>query len=191
MSLSQITVGLRSMEGLLVRVRAYVSNIIGHRFEKVRNGHRFENLKKDIDLWYWCLWRRNQTWIWGLDVDLSIANIILFNRKSMLCLINIIDILINKLDCIYRSIWSRRSRSNTFINGEERRTDVDLINICLHFFFVCYFIKIYVMSISQWFLVHPSHRIKWAFLIEKCFTYLCPSVFHKLFTFSTSSLLLV
>jgi hypothetical protein len=38
---------LRSMADLLVRVRvrirAYVSDIIGCRFEKVRNGHRFEN----------------------------------------------------------------------------------------------------------------------------------------------------
>jgi hypothetical protein len=37
-----------------VRVRAYVSDVIGRRFEKVRNdqrfGRRFENLKKDIDL---------------------------------------------------------------------------------------------------------------------------------------------
>jgi len=46
---------LRSKADLLVRVREYVSDIIGHRFEKVRNGHRFENLKKDIDLWYRCL----------------------------------------------------------------------------------------------------------------------------------------
>jgi hypothetical protein len=28
-------------------VRAYVSDVIGRRFEKVRNGHRFENLKKE------------------------------------------------------------------------------------------------------------------------------------------------
>ena len=56
---------LRSMADLLVRVRECVSEVIGHRFEKVRNGHRFENLKKDMDLriWkkdidlrYWCLW---------------------------------------------------------------------------------------------------------------------------------------
>ena len=37
-----------------VRFRAYVSDVIGRRFEKVRNdqrfGRRFENLKKDIDL---------------------------------------------------------------------------------------------------------------------------------------------
>jgi len=40
------------MADLLVRVgvRAYVNDVIGRRFEKVRNGHRFENLKKDIDL---------------------------------------------------------------------------------------------------------------------------------------------
>jgi len=25
--------------------------------------------KKDIDLRYRCLWRRNRTWIWGLDFD--------------------------------------------------------------------------------------------------------------------------
>jgi hypothetical protein len=29
----------RSMADLLVRVRAYVSDVIGHRFEKVRNDH--------------------------------------------------------------------------------------------------------------------------------------------------------
>ena len=34
---------LRSMADLLVRVRAYVSDVIVRRFEKVRNGHRFEN----------------------------------------------------------------------------------------------------------------------------------------------------
>jgi len=36
------------MDDLLVkvRVRAYVSDFIGRRFEKVRNVHRFENLKK-------------------------------------------------------------------------------------------------------------------------------------------------
>jgi hypothetical protein len=38
------------MTDLLVKVREYVSEVIGHRFEKVRNGHRFENLKKDMDL---------------------------------------------------------------------------------------------------------------------------------------------
>ena len=55
MSLSQITVWfkgiikavsfqiLRSMAYLLFRVRAYISNIIRRRFEKVRSGHRFEN----------------------------------------------------------------------------------------------------------------------------------------------------
>ena len=32
------------MVDLLVRVRAYVSDVIGRRFEKVRNGQRFENL---------------------------------------------------------------------------------------------------------------------------------------------------
>jgi hypothetical protein len=30
---------------------------------------RFENLKKDIDLSYSCLWRRNRTWIWGLGIE--------------------------------------------------------------------------------------------------------------------------
>ena len=40
------------MADLLVRFRAYVSDVIGRRFEKVRNSHRFENLKKDIDLRY-------------------------------------------------------------------------------------------------------------------------------------------
>ena len=43
---------LRSMADLLVRVRAYASDVIGCRFEKVRNCHRFENLKKDIDMRY-------------------------------------------------------------------------------------------------------------------------------------------
>ena len=76
---------MRSMADLLIRVRvmAYVS---GRRFEKVRNGqrfenwkpiweyekgHRFENLKKGHSsiLRYRCMWRRNRTWIWGLDVD--------------------------------------------------------------------------------------------------------------------------
>jgi hypothetical protein len=40
------------MVDLLVRVgvRAYVSDVIWCRFEKARNGHGFENLKKDIDL---------------------------------------------------------------------------------------------------------------------------------------------
>ena len=44
---------LRSMADFLVRVWAYVSDVIGCRFEKVRNVHRFENLKKDIDLRIW------------------------------------------------------------------------------------------------------------------------------------------
>jgi hypothetical protein len=30
---------------------------------------------KDIDMRYKCLWRRNRTWIWGLDVDLSLTYI--------------------------------------------------------------------------------------------------------------------
>jgi len=34
------------MANLLFRVRVYISDVIGRRFEKVRNGHRFENLKK-------------------------------------------------------------------------------------------------------------------------------------------------
>jgi len=36
------------MADLLVRVRvgAYISDVIGRRFEKVKNGHRFENLKR-------------------------------------------------------------------------------------------------------------------------------------------------
>ena len=38
---------LRSMTDLLVRVRvtAYIGDVIGRRFEKVRNAHRFENWK--------------------------------------------------------------------------------------------------------------------------------------------------
>jgi len=35
------------MADLLLKVRAYVSDVIGRRFEKVRNCHRFENLKKE------------------------------------------------------------------------------------------------------------------------------------------------
>ena len=80
---------LRSMAQLLVR--AYVTEVIGRWFENVRNGHRFGNWmqiwdfekghrfenwmpnwdfeKKDIDLRYRCLWHRNRTWNWGLDVD--------------------------------------------------------------------------------------------------------------------------
>jgi hypothetical protein len=38
---------LRSMADLIIMVKTY---IIGRRFEKVRNDHIFENLKKDIDL---------------------------------------------------------------------------------------------------------------------------------------------
>jgi len=30
----------------------------------LRIGRRFENLKKDTDLRYRCLWSRNRTWIW-------------------------------------------------------------------------------------------------------------------------------
>jgi len=37
-----------------VRVRAYFSDVFGRRFEKVRIGCRFENLKKDIDLRIGC-----------------------------------------------------------------------------------------------------------------------------------------
>lgn len=36
------------MTDILVSVRAYVSDIIGGRFEKLRNGHKFEIL--DVDL---------------------------------------------------------------------------------------------------------------------------------------------
>jgi uncharacterized membrane protein len=79
---------LRYVANLLVRVRAYASDVIGRRFEKSKNNnthlyiwefekkHRFENWtpiwafdKKDIDLRYRCLWCKNLTWIWGLDVD--------------------------------------------------------------------------------------------------------------------------
>jgi hypothetical protein len=34
---------LRSMANFLVRVRAYISDVIGRQFEKVRDGHRLEN----------------------------------------------------------------------------------------------------------------------------------------------------
>jgi hypothetical protein len=33
---------------VLVRVWAYVSNVIGRRFEKMRNGHRFENWTHEL-----------------------------------------------------------------------------------------------------------------------------------------------
>ena len=56
---------LRSMADLLVR--AYFSDI---------NGCQFENLKKDIDLKYRCMWHRIWTWIWGLDIALSLTYII-------------------------------------------------------------------------------------------------------------------
>ena len=96
------------MAYLLVRVRAYVSDIIGHRFEKVRNRRRFENvdmriwkrskdidlriLKKDIDLRYRCLWHRNWTWIWGLDVALSLTNTVY-----------ILQNVYNSCSCVYYS----------------------------------------------------------------------------------------
>ena len=38
------------MADFLVRVWAYISDVIGCQFEKMRNVHRFEDLKKDIDL---------------------------------------------------------------------------------------------------------------------------------------------
>ena len=45
---------LRSMVELLVRVRivvlAQVSDVIGCQFEKVRNGHRFENWDADLQI---------------------------------------------------------------------------------------------------------------------------------------------
>ena len=31
------------MADLLVRIRAYISDVIGGRFENVRNGHRFKD----------------------------------------------------------------------------------------------------------------------------------------------------
>ena len=34
---------LRSMANFLVRVRAYISDVIGRQFEKVTDGHRLEN----------------------------------------------------------------------------------------------------------------------------------------------------
>ena len=34
---------LRSIANFLVRVRAYISDVIGRQFEKVRDGHRLEN----------------------------------------------------------------------------------------------------------------------------------------------------
>ena len=47
--------------------------------------------KKDIDLRYRCLWLRNRTWIWGLDVDMNLTYIffldpwttMLVNKKTI------------------------------------------------------------------------------------------------------------
>jgi len=51
----RVGVMVRVKVRIRLRVRAYVSDVIGRRFEKVRNRHRFENLKKDVDLRYRCL----------------------------------------------------------------------------------------------------------------------------------------
>ena len=67
---------LWSMANLLVRVRVYVSDVDLRKWETA------------IDL---RIWNRNQTWIWGLDVDLSLTGlqkhknflvIIIYNKKK-------------------------------------------------------------------------------------------------------------
>ena len=59
----------------------------------LRIGHQFENLKKmtknwiwkkDIDLRYRCLWRRNGTSIWGMDVDLSLTYVSGFKARQVI-----------------------------------------------------------------------------------------------------------
>jgi hypothetical protein len=61
---------LRSMADLLVRVGVYVSDVDLRKWETAID---LRIWKKDIYLRYRCLWRRNLTWIWELDVDLSLA----------------------------------------------------------------------------------------------------------------------
>jgi hypothetical protein len=61
---------LRSMADLLVRVGVYVSDVDLRKWETAID---LRIWKKDIYLRYRCLWRRNRTWIWELDVDLSLA----------------------------------------------------------------------------------------------------------------------
>ena len=51
----------RYMVDLLVRDRPYVSDVIGRRFEKVRNDHRFEN-------WMPIWWFEKRTLFWGINV---------------------------------------------------------------------------------------------------------------------------
>jgi len=75
---------LRSVADLLVRVRAYVSDVDLRKWETGIDWELNINLrickrtsldadlrywKKDLDLRYRCLSRRNRTWIWELDVD--------------------------------------------------------------------------------------------------------------------------
>jgi hypothetical protein len=54
---------LRAMADLLVRVRAYVSDVIASRFEKVGNDHRFENCAQ---IWEFGKGHRFENWtpIW-------------------------------------------------------------------------------------------------------------------------------
>jgi hypothetical protein len=58
---------LRSMADLLVRVRAYVSDVIGHRFEKVRNDH----FEKWTPIWEFV----KRASIWALDVERWLENL--------------------------------------------------------------------------------------------------------------------
>jgi hypothetical protein len=58
---------------VVMSFEVYVSDVIGRRFEKVKNGHIFENWKPT----------------WGLDVDLSLTYILYFflsmyDQKNML-----------------------------------------------------------------------------------------------------------
>ena len=65
-----------------------VKDVIGSRFENLKKdinlriGCRFENLKKDINLRYRYLWHINWTWIWGLDVDVSLTYILFYFRHA-------------------------------------------------------------------------------------------------------------
>ena len=94
MSLSQIIVqfkgysqiGVRNSQihvRLLVRIIEYISDIIGRRFNKVRNGHRSENLTPIWELgkghiFENCtpIWElKKKTYIWGWDVcDVEIGH---------------------------------------------------------------------------------------------------------------------
>ena len=56
-----------------------------------------------------------------------------------------------------------------------------------------FFLDIHVADLNQFYvfylyiIISPKQMLIWAFLIEKCLAYVCPSVYHKLVTFSISS----